>query len=86
MFDKCCSPIIVVTATARKLANIYYITVLEKVEYKEIGVDYYAKYNGERMKKNLERKAKLLGLKLVPINEIEESNEISKCNASAVNS
>jgi len=65
-----------ITATAHKLAVIFYIMLRDKADFTELGVDYYEKQHQERMKKNLERKAKSLGLKLIPIDENETTAEI----------
>ena len=65
-----------ITATAHKLAVIFYIMVRDKVNFIELGVNYYETQYQERVKKNLERKAKAMGLKLIPIEENETSAEL----------
>jgi len=56
-----------ITATAHKLAIIFYKMVRYSIEYKELGADYYAKHHETRIHRNLERKAKKIGFKLVPV-------------------
>ncbi|MEO7965993.1 MAG: IS110 family transposase, partial [Gemmatimonadaceae bacterium] len=54
-----------VTATARKLAVLFYNALRYGMAYVDPGVDYYeAKYR-ERLIDNLERRAQQLGLRLV---------------------
>ena len=65
-----------ITATAHKLAIIFYRMLRDKVNFKELGVDYYDRYHQNRMKRNLERKAKLLGMKLVPIDPEDTPLEV----------
>lgn len=60
------------TATARKLAIIFYRMVKYQIEFIELGADYYIRNHAPRVKRQLDRKARLLGYKLVPINQ--ESN------------
>jgi transposase len=55
-----------ITATAHKLARIVYHMLKYKSEYKDPGADYYEQQYRSRVIKNLERKAKKLGLELVP--------------------
>ena len=61
------------TATARKLALIFYRMVAFQLEFKEIGADYYMQRHKQRVKRQLERKARLLGFTLVPMPEAEMS-------------
>jgi len=56
-----------VTATAHKIARIFYRMLKNKQEYNDPGQDYYEQKYRERVIKNLERRAKDLGLELVPI-------------------
>jgi len=56
-----------ITATAHKIARIYYHMLKHKQEYNDPGQDYYEQKYRERVIKNLERRAKDLGLQLVPI-------------------
>lgn len=55
-----------VTATAHKIARIYYSMLTEGTAYFEIGQQAYEERYRERTIVNLERKAKSLGLQLVP--------------------
>jgi transposase len=54
------------TATARKLAVIFYHMVKDRQPYKELGEDYYYKQQEQRQLKRLKKQAKLLGYELVP--------------------
>jgi len=55
-----------ITATANKLARLYYIMMKTKREYVDLGEDYYIKKNKEREIKKLAKRANALGLYLVP--------------------
>lgn len=54
-----------ITATARKLAVIYYTMIKDKTEYFDLGENYYKEMNKERMLKKLQKQANIFGLKLV---------------------
>lgn len=54
------------TATARKLAVIFYNMVKHGRTYKELGQDYYLKQQKQRQLKHLKKQAKLYGFDLVP--------------------
>lgn len=54
-----------ITATAHKIARIFYEMLKNQTEYKDLGVDYYQNRYKERMLKNLKRSAKAFGLELV---------------------
>jgi transposase len=54
------------TATARKLAVIFYKMVTEGKAYTDLGEDYYLKQQQERHLKRLRKQAKLFGFDLVP--------------------
>jgi transposase len=54
------------TATARKLAVIYYHMVKDSKPYRELGEEYYLKQHEKRHLKKLKAQAKLLGFDLVP--------------------
>ncbi len=54
------------TATARKLAVIFYHMVKDRTPYKELGEDYYYKQQEQRQLKRLKKQATLLGYDLVP--------------------
>jgi transposase len=55
-----------ITATAHKIARIVYHLLLNQEEYQDPGQDYYEQQFRHRVIKNLERKAKKLGLILIP--------------------
>jgi transposase len=54
-----------ITATARKLACIYYRCLTERTPYVEIGVEYYERKYRHRLVSNIIKKAKALGLEIV---------------------
>jgi transposase len=54
------------TATARKLAVIFYHMVKDRTPYKELGEDYYYKQQEQRQLRRLKKHATLLGYDLVP--------------------
>jgi transposase len=53
------------TATARKIAVIFYHMVKERVPFRDLGEDYYMAQNKERALKRLQRQAKQMGYTLV---------------------
>jgi transposase len=55
-----------VTATARKLAVLFYNAMRFGLTYVDPGVDYYEERYRQRITENLKRRAKALGLALVP--------------------
>ena len=55
-----------ITATAHKLARIFYHLLKHKQDYKDLGQDHYTHQHQARIVKNLKRKAKALGFDLVP--------------------
>ena len=55
------------TATAHKIARIFYFMLKHQQEYKDPGQAYYEQKYQERTVKNLKRKAKALGMELIPI-------------------
>jgi transposase len=55
-----------ITATARKLAVIFYHMVKQGSTYKELGEDSYLKQHKQRQLKRLTKQAKLFGFELVP--------------------
>ena len=57
-----------ITATAHKIARIFYEMLKTRAEYKDLGVDYYQNHYKERTLRNLKRKAKFFGLELVNTN------------------
>lgn len=56
-----------VTATAHKIARIIYAMLKNQTEYVDPGADFFEEQYRQRAIKNLQRKAKKLGLKVVPI-------------------
>jgi transposase len=60
------------TATARKLAIIYYNMVKYKKEYTDLGADYYQKRYKDRYIKNMKKSAGELGFILVPVEKAAE--------------
>jgi transposase len=55
-----------ITATAHKLAVVYYWMVKRGTEYKELGQDYYAKHHRARTVNRIRQQARKLGYDLVP--------------------
>jgi transposase len=55
-----------ITATAHKLARIFYYMLKDRKSYNDPGQDYYEQKYRERVINNLKRRAKELGLELVP--------------------
>ena len=55
-----------ITATAHKIARIFYHMLKYREAYLDPGQDYYQQKYRERVIKNLDRKAQELGMKLVP--------------------
>lgn len=58
---------IAITATAHKIARIFYHMLKNKQAYNDPGQDYYEQKYHQRVINNLERKAKALGMALVPL-------------------
>ena len=56
-----------ITATAHKLARIIYAMLKNQTEYIDPGADFFEEQYRQRAIKNLQRKAKKLGLKVMPI-------------------
>jgi transposase len=56
-----------ITATAHKLARIVYSLLKERTPYHEMGADAYEHQYQQRVLNNLKRKAKKLGMELVPL-------------------
>ena len=56
-----------ITATAHKLARIIYAMLKNQTAYIDPGADFYEAQYRQRAIKNLQRKAKKLGLKVIPI-------------------
>ncbi|MEJ6479801.1 hypothetical protein N0Y54_00065 [Nostoc punctiforme UO1] len=55
-----------VTATAHKLARIFYLLWTTGGNYQDIGMDYYEQRYQERVINNLQKKALALGFELIP--------------------
>lgn len=55
-----------VTATARKVAAMFYKVLRYGESYRDPGADYYEERYRQRVLKNLEKRAKQFGLALVP--------------------
>ena len=60
------------TATARKLAVIFYKMVTEGKAYTDLGEDYYLKQQQQRHLNRLKKQAKLFGFDLVPDHNITQ--------------
>lgn len=58
-----------ITATARKIAVIVYHMLKEKRPYQDFGASHYEQQYKQRVLKNLQRRAKRLGMELVPLPE-----------------
>jgi transposase len=56
-----------ITATAYKIARIFYMCMKTGTSYKDLGADYYDKMYKERMLRNFKKKAADLGFSVVPI-------------------
>jgi hypothetical protein len=56
-----------ITATARKIAVIFYSMLTKGTDYVEAGLDYYEKQYKERIIKGMEKKAAGLGYTLTPL-------------------
>ncbi len=61
-----CGPSKALTATARKLAVIFYTMVKEGKDYHDLGEDYYLKHQEARQLRKLKKQARLLGFDLIP--------------------
>ena len=56
-----------ITATAYKIARLFYMCMKTGKSYKDLGADYYEKMYKERVLKNIKHRATDLGFTLVPI-------------------
>jgi transposase len=61
-----------ITATAHKIARIFYFMLKHKQEYVDPGQTHYEQKYQERSIKNLKRKAKALGMELVPVQGVSQ--------------
>ena len=57
-----------ITATAHKIARIFYRMWTTKQSYEDIGSDYYEQQYRQRVVKHLQKKAQSLGLQLIEVN------------------
>jgi len=57
-----------ITATARKLAVIYYTMIKDKTEFKDLGENYFSEMNKEKVVNKLKKRAEKLGYQIVPAN------------------
>ena len=60
-------PNVAIKALARKIATMYYNTLMKGIEYVEKGIQEYEKNYRQVQQKLLEKKAKQLNLQLIPI-------------------
>lgn len=63
-----------ITATAHKLARIFYSMLTNGTEYVDQGQDYYEKQYRERVMKSLKKRAASLGFNLVPNDDNNSTN------------
>lgn len=56
-----------VTATAHKLARIVYAMLKQRTPYRDPGANHFEQLHKERTLRNLQRRAKQLGMQLVPV-------------------
>jgi hypothetical protein len=75
-----------ITATARKLAVIFYQMVTHGTPYQELGEDYYLKQQKQRQIKRLKKQAKLFGFELVPSTPAGSEAEAELCSKSMTTS
>jgi transposase len=75
-----CGPSKALTATARKLAVIFYHMVKDGKEYQELGKDYYLKQQKTRQVRKLKTQARLLGFELTPSSLSQQPEAGSKEN------
>jgi hypothetical protein len=61
-----------ITATAHKLARLFYQIWTTAGQYSDPGMDYYEQKYQELILKNLRQKAQALGLELIPISHPTE--------------
>src|SRR3546814_18741948 len=55
-----------ITATAHKLARIFYRMLTTKTPFRDTGQDYYEQQYRQRLTRSLEKKAATLGFRLIP--------------------
>ncbi|BAT56558.1 transposase (plasmid) [Nostoc sp. NIES-3756] len=61
-----------ITATAHKLARLFYQMWITALAYSDLGMDYYEHKYQQQMLKHLKQKAQALGLELIPISHSTE--------------
>ncbi|WP_421620884.1 IS110 family transposase [Alkalilimnicola ehrlichii] len=65
------------TATAHKLARIIYRMLKHRTPFVDPGQDYYEQQYRERVTRNLTRRARAMGLQLVPISDSENQESMA---------
>ncbi|MDP1714272.1 MAG: hypothetical protein Q8L41_05950 [Anaerolineales bacterium] len=55
-----------ITATAHKLATIFYFMLKRREAYRPLATDYYEKENRDKVVRSLQRRAATLGFRLEP--------------------
>ena len=70
-----------ITATAHKIARMFYRMWTTTGEYSDPGMDYYEQKYQEKIIKILQKKAQTLGLQLVPISQEERNHPSSQTHA-----
>lgn len=63
-------PAVAVKATARKLAEMYYLTITKGIAYVEAGIQQYEKRNLERRLMSLQKQASKLNFQLIDIQKV----------------
>lgn len=71
-----------ITATAHKLARIIYYMLRDRTTYHDRGAAYYEQQYQQRVVHNLQRKAKRLGLQLVPLENHSNPSTLALAHAS----
>jgi transposase len=64
-------------ATAHKLARIIYFMLKDRTPYRDLGVDHYTQQQQTHLLRALNRKAKALGMLLIPCNPDEQQPFLS---------
>ncbi len=67
-----------ITATAHKLARIFYHMWSTNGQYSDPGMDYYEKKYNEQILNNLKKKAQVLGFELAPISQEPQNAPFSQ--------
>ena len=74
-----CGPPKAITATARKLAVIFYYMVKRGAEYQELGEEYYLKRSAQRQVRRLKQQARRLGFQVSPLPPDAHDTKTQKC-------